>query len=330
MTSLAPILQRFFTDHLITQRKASPHTVRSYKDTFRLLLAFAAQRTGTPPWKLELGQLDADLIGTFLTERQRQHGNSAATRNTRLAAIHSLFGYAAMHAPQDAATIQRVMAIPTQRAHTTIMTFLDQAEAAAVLAAPDQATWIGRRDHTLIRVALDTGLRVSELTAATVQDVHLGTGPHIRCTGKGRRDRVTPLTPAATAALRAWLEEYRGRGNDPLFPTSRGRALSPDGVRARLAKYRTTASTQCPALAGKPLSPHALRHSLAMDLLRSGVDIAVIALWLGHQNIRSTQRYIHADMALKEQALARLHHPEENTPARFQPADPLLTFLENL
>jgi integrase/recombinase XerD len=329
MTSFAPILQRFITDRLINQRHASPHTVAAYRDAFRLLLGFAWQTTGTQPWKLDLGQLDADLVTAFLQHLEADRGNCPRTRNARLAAIHSLFRYAALRAPEHADTIQRVLAIPGKRATSTIVCFLDDEESGALLATPDRATWIGRRDHALILLALQTGLRVSELTALACHQVHLGTGPHVRCTGKGRRERCTPLTPTTVTVLRDWLAERGGAPGDPVFPSRRGGALSPDAIQARITKYQQAASRHRPSLATKKLSPHTLRHSTAMGLLHAGVDTAVISLWLGHQSIQSTQPYIHADPALKERALARTTPPHV-PPGRYKPPDPLLAFLESL
>lgn len=329
MTALAPILQGFFTDKLIKQRRASPHTIVAYRDTMRLLLGFAHHVTGTEPWRLELEQLDANLISAFLHHLEAERGNSVRTRNARLAAIRSLFRHAAWQAPEQAAAIQRVLAICGKRTDTTLIDFLTERESQALLDAADVSTWIGRRDHTLLLVALRTGLRVSELTQLTCGDVHLGPGAHVRCDGKGRKERCTPLQNTTAAALRDWLTERGADPDSPLFCTRQGQALSPDAVQARIAKYHHLATEHCPSLAGKNISPHTLRHTTAMALLHAGVDLAVIALWLGHENIRSTQAYLHADLKLKERALARTSPP--GAPAtRYQPADPLLTFLENL
>ena len=266
MTSLAPILQGFFTQKMITQKQASPHTVASYRDAFRLLLTYAQQVTGTPPWRMQLSQLDHDLIAGFLQHLKTDRGNSAATCNARLAAIHSMFRYAALHAPEDAAVIQRVMAISGSRTTSTDISWLTSAEADALLAAPDRGTWTGRRDHCLILVALRTGLRVSELIQLTLRDVHLDTGPHVRVTGKGRKERCTPLDKPTVAVLSAWLTERAGQPGDPLLCTRRGRPLSPDAIQARLGKYHAIAAGRCPSLADKTLSPHVLRHTTAMTL----------------------------------------------------------------
>ena len=330
MTMLAPVLQSFFTDKLIRQRDASPHTIKAYRDTFRLLLAHARTVTGTEPSQLALAQLDATVIAGFLDHLQTGRGNTVRTRNARLAAIRSLFRHAAVAAPDDAETIQQVLAISGKRTSTTIISFLDEDEAQALLSACDQTTWIGRRDHAMLLLALRTGLRVSELTKLTCGDIRLGPGAHVRCTGKGRKERATPLKPATSEILRAWLDEQRGGDpGSPLFCTRQGQPLSPDAVEDRIAKYHQIASASCASLAGKKISPHTLRHSAAMALLHAGVDIAVIALWLGHESIQSTQAYLHADLKLKERALARTT-PADAPPGRYQPTDSLLAFLESL
>jgi len=318
-----------FTDRLIHQRQASTHTIAAYRDGFKLLLAFAEHRTGTPPSDLDIADLDAPLIGEFLDHLEQDRGNSARTRNARLAAVHSLFRYAALAQPQDAAIIQRVLAIPPKRFHQTLVTYLTEAETDALLAAPDPATWTGRRDHAMLALAVQSGLRVSELTALTRADVHLGTAAHVSCLGKGRKQRITPLTTEVTATLRAWLTECAGQPTDPLFPTHRGTPLSPDAVQQRLSIHAITAADTCPTLTEKKMSPHILRHTAAMRLLNAGVDTTVIALWLGHENVATTQIYVHADLALKERALARTT-PVGTAPGRYQPPDTIIAFLESL
>jgi integrase/recombinase XerD len=329
MTTLAPTLEAFFTERLIGQRQASPHTIAAYRDTFRLLLGFLQDRTGTPPWQRGMEDLDAPTIGAFLAHLETDRHNSVATRNARLAAVHSLFRFAALRHPEHAELIARVLAIPPKRTDRTLVSFLTEPEIDALLSSPDRARWIGRRDHALLVVTLQTGLRVSELIGLRCRDVSLGTGPHLRCHGKGRKQRATPLTAATAAVLRAWLHERRGTPDDPLFPTSRGRRLSPDAVARRLATYLALAQQACPSLRGKRLSPHALRHTCAVSLLQAGVDISTIALWLGHETIRTTQVYLHADLTLKERALARTT-PRQVTAGRYRPTDALLTFLESL
>jgi site-specific recombinase XerD len=245
---------------MITQKHASEHTIRSYRDTWRLLLAFAQDTTGTPPWKLDIGQLDADLITAFLHWLETSRGCSPSTRNARLSAIRSLFRYASLRAPDNAAVIQRVLAIEASRTDTTIVSWLTDDESDALLAVPDQETWTGCRDYALLLTAIRTGLRVSELTRLTRADIRLGAGAHVRCTGKGRRERCTPLDDQAVAALRAWLGRNPGSGEDPLFVTRRGTAMSRDAVHARITKYQRAAAKSCPSLAGKNLTPHTLRH----------------------------------------------------------------------
>jgi integrase/recombinase XerD len=330
VNDLAPLLQRFFTDKLQRQRQASPHTVAAYRDTFKLLLGFVAGRTRRSPAQLGVSHLDAPTIGAFLHHLETARGNAVATRNTRLAAIHSFFRYAALHAPEHAALIQRVLAIPPKRFDRAIVSYLTQPETDALIAAPDRATWIGRRDHALLLTDVQTGLRVSELTGLKLHDVHLDTGPHLRCHGKGRKDRYTPLVTRTVTVLRAWLAERGGQDNDPLFPTSRGTPLSRDAVEHLVAKHTATAAITCPSLTAKSVTPHTLRHSTAMALLSAGVDISVIALWLGHESTEATQIYLHADMTIKERALARMTPPAEAALGRYKPTDSLLAFLSGL
>lgn len=329
MNDLAPTLQGFFTERLLTQRQASPNTVASYRDTFRLLLNYAQRRTGKSPSKLQLEDLDAVLIGSFLQHLETDRHNSVRTRNTRLAAVHSLFAYAALHHPEHAALIQRVLAIPAKRTDRQLVSFLTHDEVDALLAAPDRDTWIGRRDHALLLIAVQTGLRVTELTRLTCADVDLGTGAHVRCHGKGRKERITPLTTQARGVLQVWLAERRGEPCDPLFPSRRRGPLSRDAVALLVAKHVDTATQRCPTLAGKTVSPHVLRHTCAMSLLAVGVDTSVIALWLGHEGTETTQIYLHADLAIKERALARTA-PAGITPGRFRPPDTLVAFLDAL
>ena len=329
MSTLAPVLEGFFTERLIAQRRASPHTIASYRDTFRLLLGFAQRRTGKPPAKLALEDLDAVTIGAFLDQLETERHNSVRTRNNRLAAIHSLFAYAALRHPEHAAAIQRVLAIPTKRSDRKLVSFLTNDEVDALLAAPDRDTWVGRRDHTLLLVAIQSGLRVSELTSLTFADLELGTGAHLRCHGKGRKERITPLTTQTCAVLKVWLAERRTAPSDPIFPSRRGGTLSRDAVAVLVTRHTRAAATRCPSLGTKTVTPHVLRHTCAMRLLAVGVDTTVIALWLGHESIETTQIYLHADLAIKERALARTA-PTGTTPGRYRAPDTLLAFLEAL
>lgn len=329
MTALASLLQAFFTDRLMTQYGASPHTVASYRDTLRLLLTHVHQRTGKLPAQLDLSDLDAVTIGEFLHHLETTRGNSVATRNNRLAAIHSLFRYVSLRAPEHADLIARVLAIQTKRTATTIVSFLNPAELDALLGAPDTTTWHGRRDHALLVFAAQTGLRVAELTALTAGDLRLGVGAHVYCRGKGRKDRCTPLTAHTVSILTSWLTASRPADTGPLFAIRRGTRLSHDAVAGLVAKHAATAARTCPSLQVKHATPHTLRHTAAMNLLHAGVDITVIALWLGHESPATTRIYLHADMALKEQAIARTAPPNTD-PARYQASDDLLAFLEQL
>jgi integrase/recombinase XerD len=331
VTALAPTLEAFFTQRLTGQRQASPHTIAAYRDTFRLLLHFARDRTGKNPCQLDLADLDAPLIAAFLTDLEAGRGNSVRTRNARLAAIRSLFRYAALRHPEHAALISRVLAIPPKRFQRDLVTFLAPAEAQALLAAPDQSTRTGRRDHALLALAIQTGLRVSEIAALRRCDVTLGTaGAHVRCHGKGRKERITPLTTQTIAVLRAWEREHGD--SEPamaLFPGPRGQPLTRSAIEHLVTRHATTATASCPSLRDRHISPHTLRHTAAMQLLHAGVDITVIALWLGHESTETTQIYLHADLTLKERALARTTQPG-TTPGRYKPPDTLLAFLESL
>jgi integrase/recombinase XerD len=329
VTALAPTLQAFFTDRLTRQRHASRQTVAAYRDTWRLLLTFAAASTGKQPAQLDIADLDAPLVGSFLDHLERDRGNSPRTRNARLAAIRSMFGYAALHHPEHTETIARVLAIPAKRFDRALVTWLTEPEVNALLAAPDKTTWAGRRDHAMIALAAQTGLRISELTGLACGDVYLGTGPHVSCHGKGRKQRITPLARPTTAVLRAWLTERHGNPDQPLFPNRTGGQLSRDAVEKRLAQHVSTAAGECPSLKTKDITAHTLRHTAAMRLLHAGVDTSVIALWLGHEQAETTQIYLHADLTLKERALARTT-PQDAKPGRYQPPDHLLAFLESL
>jgi integrase/recombinase XerD len=329
MTALAPTLQAFFTTRLGHQRDASPHTIDSYRHAFRLLLTYAKARTGKDPSDLDLADLGADLVSGFLDHLERERGNGVGSRNTRLAAIHSFFRFASYRHPEHAASIQQVLAIPQKRTEKRPRSFLTAAEMDALLAAPDRGTWIGRRDHVLLAVALRTGLRLSELTGLRRQDAHLGTGAHLKCLGKGRKRRDTPLDKPTVKLLHAWMHEQDGNPEDPLFPSRRSSRLSPDAVQRLVAKHVATAQGKYPSLAAKRITAHTLRHSCAMDLLTNGLDVAVLALWPGHEKLESVNAYLHADLSLKERALAR-RPPLNAKPGRYRPNDALLAFLEAL
>lgn len=330
MTKLAPVLESFFTDYLMTQRQASPHTIASYRDTFKLLLGYLHEQSGKLPSQLALADLDAAVISGFLLHLEAVRGNGVTTRNARLTAIHSLFRYAALRVPEHAALITRVLAVPAKRAARTQVCFLSREELEALLAAPDRGTWHGRRDHVLMLLAAQTGLRVSELIRLTADDVHLGTGPHVQCTGKGRKQRCTPLTAQTAGHLARWLSERHPEPHDPVFCTRPGSPLSADAVARLLAKHAATAARNCASLRAKAVTPHTLRHSAAMTLLHGGVDVTVIALWLGHESPQTTRIYLHADMALKEQALARTTPLDTPGAGRYTAPDSLLAFLSQL
>lgn len=327
-TRFPALLQRFFTDRLCTQMEASRHTIAAYRDTFRLLIRYASTRCGKSPTNLEIGDLDADLVADFLTHVETARGNTVRSRNSRLAAIRSFFRYVAMTDPAWLLHCQRVLAMPNKRHVKRSVTFLDGNEIAALLAAPDRTKWVGRRDHALLLLALQTGLRASELVNLNCGDVVLGTGAHVRCTGKGRKDRRTPLRRDTAKLLQGWIKDRRD-SDGPLFPSIRGERLSRDALEHLVRKYCAAASHTCPSVAGKRVTPHTLRHSTAMELLHHGVDQAVIALWLGHESVETTQIYIHADMRLKEKALQQVASPDTRV-GRYRPDDKLLAFLEAL
>lgn len=323
------LMQGFFSERLVRQRRASPHTIASYRDTFRLILQFAEKKLGTAPSDLSITNLDPEFIGEFLEHLEHDRKNSARTRNARLAAIRSFFRYVAINEPAHGLLCQRVLAMPNKRHERRPIEYLNRSEIDALLAAPDPTTWIGRRDRTLLLVAVQTGLRVSELVGLRCDDVALETGAHVQCEGKGRKQRCTPLRVDAVSALRAWLRERAGRAEDPLFPSTRAGHLSRDAVERLVAKHVAKARKCCPSLKRKRVTPHVLRHTAAMELLQHGVDRSVIALWLGHESLETTQMYLHADLRLKEDALSRTA-PFGIKPGRFRPADQLLGFLEAL
>jgi site-specific recombinase XerD len=328
-TNLAPLLERFFTQRLIMERRASPHTIASYRDTFRQFLKFAQQHLHKEPYRLILEEIDAPLVTAFLDHLEKKQGLSVRSRNLRLTAIHSFFRYLAYETPTRSAQIQRVLAIPSKRFTRTLVRFLTRPEVDALLAAPDQRTWIGRRDHAFILTAVQTGLRLSEITAATREDLVLGTGAHIRVMGKGRKERCTPMAKPTVAVLKAWLREPpRGNGR-LLFPNMKGERLSVHGVQYMLSKHATTAGSVCSSLKRKRVTVHLLRHTMALRLLEAGVDRAVIALWLGHESVETTQMYLEATLAMKEKALAKTV-PLQGRPGVFRPSDRLLGFLHSL
>lgn len=327
--NLAALLESFFTKRLMKQRAASPHTISSYRDTFRLLLQFAQKRLGKPPSRLALEEINAPLIVAFLDEMEKTRGISPRSRNLRLTAIRSFFHFTALEAPAQSAQIQRVLAIPGKRFSRTLVNFLTRPEMDALLGAPDRQTWSGRRDHAWLLVAMQTGLRLSELTGLKREDLTLETGPHIRVVGKGRKERCVPLAKQTVMVLKAWLREPARGQMEIVFPNARGGRLSADGVEYLLAKHTAVARKICPSLQQKRVTPHVLRHTTALELLQAGVDRALIALWLGHESVETTQIYLEANLAMKEEILAKTT-PPEGKPGRYHADDRLLAFLKSL
>lgn len=329
LANFPALLERFFTERLIRQRQASPHTIASYRDTFRLLLQFAKRRLRKPPSHLSLEEVDAPLISAFLDDLEASRSISARSRNHRLTAIRSFFHYASYEEPAHSLQIQRVLAIPGKRYSKTLVQFLNRPEVDALLEAPDRRAWHGRRDYAFMLLAIQTGLRLSELTGLTRRDLHMGTGAHVRCIGKGRKERCTPLTKQTIAVLKTWMQESAKGPDEWLFSNTRGGRLSADAVQDLLAKYRSIAAQACPSLEKKRVTPHVLRHTLAMELLQAGVDRSVIALWLGHESVETTQIYLDANLALKEQILAKAGTCKSEY-RRFKAEDSLLAFLKSL
>lgn len=327
--SFPSLLQGFFTRRLMQQRQASPHTIGSYRDSFRLLLQFAHNRLGVAPQKLAFEQIDAPLVAAFLEEMQTIRGISAGSRNLRLTAIRSFFRYASFEMPSHADQIQRVLAIPNKRFTRTQIGFLTRDEVDTLLRAPDLCSRSGRRDHALMLLAIQTGLRLSEITGLCRSGVCLGTGAHVRVVGKGRKERSTPLTKATADVLRAWLREIETGDDAIVFPSARGVRLSADGVQYLLAKHVAHARQTCRSLASKHVTAHVLRHTTAMELLQAGVERSVIALWLGHESIETTQIYLDANLEMKQAALDKVE-PQPGRVGRFRPDDQLLAFLKGL
>lgn len=329
MTPLAPLLQAFFTERLAKERQASHHTISAYKTTFSLLLRFARDQLGTAPSDIRLDELSAPLISSFLQHLEADRSNSVRTRNARLAAIHSFFRYIAVMVPDHADQVRRVLDIPHKRFDRRLVDFLTRPELEALLAAPDRTTWIGRRDHALVLLAIQTGLRASELANLSIDQIIPGTHPLIRCIGKGRKERCIPLTRQAMDVLRAWLKERRGAPSDAVFPSYRRGPLSLDALEKLVKKHAATAAEACPSLRHKRVTPHVLRHTAAMQLRHAGVDLSIIALWLGHESIETTHVYLDADLESREAAVSRLA-PLHNGYRRYRATDDLLAFLTGL
>ncbi|MBV9264828.1 MAG: tyrosine-type recombinase/integrase [Acidobacteriaceae bacterium] len=304
-SNLPGLIQRFFTDRLLVQLGASPHTVAAYRDAFRMLLQFATKSLKRAPSALRIEDLDVSLLGKFLKHLESERSNCPRTRNNRLSALRAFFRYVAIAEPAFSLQCQRVLAMPSKRYERRSVEFLTEEESTALVAAPNTETWVGRRDRALLLLALQTGLRNSEITSLRRQDVEFGAGAHVRCLGKGRKQRCTPLRTDVAAVLKTWISQQAGQASDVVFPSSRGGRLSADALQRLVSKHVKTARRSCPSLIRKKVTPHTLRHAAAMALLRNGVDISVIALWLGHESMETTQIYLHADMQLKQRALAR-------------------------
>ena len=328
-TDLARRLQGFFCERLIEQQHASARTVASYRDTFRLLLAFLAQQRQRDVGSLCLQDLDAAVVLAFLNQLETQRNNGIRTRNARLAAIRAFLHYAALQEPAALASIQPVLAIPMKRFERPLIGFLSREEIEAILAAPDAATWSGRRDRLLFLLLYNTGARVSEVIAIRRGDLDLAQGAVVHLHGKGRKERAVPLWKRTATQLRAWLRTLPVEPTLTLLPNRFGGAMSRSGVADRLQRAVETASANCPSLRHRHVSPHVVRHTTAMHLLQSGVDLAVIALWLGHEDVSTTHQYLEADLAMKERALATLQPPHMKTP-RYEPKADVLAFLESL
>jgi integrase/recombinase XerD len=325
----SPLCQSFFSKRLITQRRASPHTIAAYAQTFRLLVTYAQIQLRTPPAELSLAQLDAPFLAAFLDHLETKRSNSARSRNARLASLRAFYHYAALEAPQHAGVIQRVLAIPYKRLTRRLVGYLTRPEVESLLGSIDRTTWLGRRNHALLLVAVQTGLRLSELTSLRQKDVMLGYGAYVRCEGKGRKERCTPLAKPTVKVLQAWLKEQGPDDAGFLFPSSRGGRLSGDAVQHALATHVAAARPKCPSLGKKRVTPHMLRHTAAMELLQAGVDRALIAIWLGHEALDTTQVYLDANLELKRTVLDKVT-PLQNRPGRYRPDDKLLSYLKNL
>ena len=323
------LLQSFFAEHLTNQKRVSPHTVKAYRDTLRLLLAHADQIHGIRPSDVRVIDLDAPAVLDFLEHLERIRRCSVRSRNARLAAIRAFFRYVALREPEHVAVATRILAIPAKRADHCLVGYLTREEMQAVLAAPDRTKWMGRRDHALLLTFYNTGARLSEVTGLKRGDVRFGTRTFVHLHGKGRKEREVPLWANTARILKKWFEEDPPVPGDVVFPSNRGGPLSADSVSHILHLAVRTASARSPSLAKKRITPHVIRHTTAMHLLQSGVDISVIALWLGHESIETTHIYVEADLATKERALDRLA-PAGGNPRRFKPSDPLLNFLSAL
>jgi site-specific recombinase XerD len=328
--SFSKLVQSFFAEHLVQQRALSPRTVAAYRDTFRLLLTFAEKTTGKSPTRIRLADINAKLVLAFLAHLEKVRKNAARSRNARLAAIRSFLKYTTHHDVAALETIQQVMAIPMKRFDRPMLGFLSRDEMQAILEAPDTRSWTGQRDRVLFAVLYNTGARVSEIINVCAKDAILDTSPSIHILGKGRKQRTVPLWRSTVTQLRAWKRRLGAISPDaPLFPNRDGVLMTRSNVRQRLEAAIQVAAEKHPQLLKRVISPHTFRHTTAMHLLQSGVDITVIALWLGHESPATTHIYVEADLAMKERALGKLRAPKTKS-VRYRPPDQLLQFLQNL
>lgn len=325
----AALLQRFFAERLLQQQAVSARTVAAYRDAFRLLFAYAEHQLGKPPAKLTLHDFNAELILGFLTYLEAERGNAVRSRNARLAAIRAFTQYVAVQCPPALLVTQRILAIPMKRFDKPLLGFLSRDEMQAILATTDPMTWCGRRDLVLLKLLYNTGARVSELIGIRVRDLELDVTPSVRLHGKGRKQRTVPLWKDTCAALRRWIEFTGLVDENPLLPNRWGKPMTRSNVADRITQAVRKARPRCPSLAGRTISPHTLRHTTAMHLLQAGVDLTVIALWLGHESPVTTHGYVEADLAMKEHALAAIAPPNTRQ-KRYQPTDALLRFLQAL
>lgn len=326
--TFAFMLQHFFLKRLMSQRNASPHTIASYRDTFRLLLEHVSKMTHKPPSSLTIEDLDARAILDFLDHIETERGNSPSSRNVRLAAIRSFFRSCAYLSPGSLDVIQKVLAIPIKKTVCREVGFLSVEEMQAIIDAPDLSTWSGLRDHAMFATLYNTGARVSEITGMKIMDLSLST-PSVRIHGKGRKERVMPLWQSTIKLLKNWLIHVNRNPESPVFPNARGKHMTRHGVEYRLGIAKKSAEAQCPSLKEKHVSPHSVRHTTAMHLLQSGTEVSVIALWLGHESSVTTNHYLQADLAMKKQVLEKLAPPHTSN-ILFKPGDALLKFLESL
>jgi integrase/recombinase XerD len=326
---LAPHVQAFFTDHLCQHKRVSPQTLASCRDSFRLLLTFVKETVGIEPSALCVADLDTPTLLAFLDHLEHQRGNSIRSRNIRLSALRTFFRFVALRDPESIEIVTRVLAIPTKREDKKLVGYLTRPEIDALIAAPDRSSWIGRRDHALLLTLYNSGARVSEITSLKREHVSFGATTFLELHGKGRKKRTIPLWTQTRDVLQKWFRELGAEKSQMAFPNARGRPLARHSVNYLIHKAVEGAAPDCPSLLTRPITPHLIRHTTATHLLQAGIDIATIALWLGHESVETTHVYLEADLATKEQALQKLA-PVEEQEVRFTADDPLLAFLTSL